>query len=130
MTEKELKKLNRYQLLELLVVQTERADDLQKKVEELEKKLEERELNFSKLGSIAEAAIQVSGVFETAQQAADMYLDSARKEAADIVANARRQASLIITHAERKVRNISKVCGQQEDCNTETGKQNINHEEA
>ena len=52
MTEKELKKLNRYQLLELLLAQTERADTLQKKVEELESKLEERELHFSELGSV------------------------------------------------------------------------------
>jgi hypothetical protein len=37
LTEKELKKLNRYQLLELLIIQTERADSLQAQVEELEK---------------------------------------------------------------------------------------------
>ena len=129
MTEKELKKLNRYQLLELLVLQTERADELQKKVEELEIKLEERELDFSKLGSIAEAAIQISGVFEASQQAADMYLNSAKKEAADIIANARSQATSIISHAERKARYISKVYAQQEDCNVETGKQNTSDEE-
>ena len=129
MTEKELRKLNRYQLLELLVLQTERADELQKKVEELEIKLEERELDFSKLGSIAEAAVQISGVFEASQQAADMYLNSAKKEAADIIANARSQAASIISHAERKVRYISKVYAQQEECNVETGKQNTSDEE-
>lgn len=45
MTEKELKKLNRYQLLELLLAQTERADTLQKKVEELESKLVHYKIN-------------------------------------------------------------------------------------
>lgn len=88
MTEKELKKLNRYQLLELLVMQTERADKLQKKVEELEQKLEERELTMSQLGSIAEAAVQVSGILEAAQKAADLYLESAKKKAEDILTRA------------------------------------------
>ena len=37
MTEKDLRKLNRYQLLELLIVQTDRADKLQAKLDELEK---------------------------------------------------------------------------------------------
>lgn len=53
MTQKELKKLNRYQLLELLVMQTERADALEKTVEELRARLEERDLRFSQMGSIA-----------------------------------------------------------------------------
>lgn len=88
MTEKELKKLNRYQLLELLVMQTERADKLQKKVEELEQKLEEREVTMSQLGSIAEAAVQVSGILEAAQKAADLYLESAKKKAEDILTRA------------------------------------------
>lgn len=107
MTEKELKKLNRYQLLELLVMQTERADELQQKVDELEKQLEEHEFNMSKLGSIAEASVQVSGVMEAAQKAADMYLESAKQQADKIVAHARRKAAVMILHAEKKVRGIS-----------------------
>lgn len=99
MTEKELKKLNRYQLLELLVAQTERADELEKKVAELEHRLEERELNMSKLGSIAEAAVQITGIMDAAQQAADMYLESAKKQADDTVAQARRQAAILIAKA-------------------------------
>ena len=39
MNEKDLKKLNRKQLLELLLKQTQRADDLQKRINELEDEL-------------------------------------------------------------------------------------------
>lgn len=116
MTEKELKKLNRYQLLELLVIQTERADKLQKKVEELEARLEERELNLSKLGSIAEAALHITGVFEASQQAADLYLESAKKQADDMLAAARCQAESMIAPAEGNVCGSSGV--QQENCDT------------
>lgn len=108
MTEKELKKLNRYQLLELLVMQTERADKLQEKVEELEARLEERNLNLSKMGSIAEAAIHINGVFEASQQAADLYLDMAKKEAKKILENACRKAAFIIKQAEANARCIKK----------------------
>ena len=107
MTEKELKQLTRYQLLELLITQTERANELEQKVEELEKQLESRNLRLSKLGSIAEAAVHISGVMEAAQQAADMYQNSAKKHADETVAKARRQAAAIIAQAEAKARSIA-----------------------
>lgn len=99
MTDKELKKLNRYQLLDLLVVQTERADRLQKQVDELEARLKERDLDFYRLGSIAEVGAKVFGVFEAAQQAADLYMESAKKQADEIMAYARRQAALMTEQA-------------------------------
>lgn len=91
MTEKELRKLNRYQLLELLIMQTERADELQKKLEDAEAQMHEQEMRFSRLGSIAEASLELAGVFETAQKAADLYLENARRQAEEIVEAARKQ---------------------------------------
>ena len=43
MTEKDVRKLNRYQLLELLIVQTERADKLQARLDALEAQMENQE---------------------------------------------------------------------------------------
>ena len=114
MTEKELKKLNRYQLLELLLVQTERADSLQQKVDQLQAKLDERELRFAKLGSIAEASGCVSGVFEAAQKAADLYLEAAKKQADELVAQARLQAAEYESRlAAAKQRNQTKAAKKQ-----------------
>ena len=127
MTEKELKKLNRYQLLELLVRQTERADQLQKKVEELEERLEARELNLSKLGSIAEAAMHITGVFEASQQAADLYLEAAKKQADDILAAARGQAESVTAKAGTDACGGSKA--QKESCAAAAGKRNENDKE-
>ena len=98
MTEKELKKLNRYQLLELLVVQTERADKLQARLDEAERQLSEQNLQMATLGSIAEASLVLKGVFQAAQDAADLYLEEAKKQADAIVAKA--QASTEETKAE------------------------------
>ena len=104
MTEKELRKLSRYQLLDLLVTQTERADELQKK---LENEFVLRDFNMSQLGSLAEASLQISGVVDAAQEAADMYLNAAQKQADLILAYARRQAASIIVKAEMQARNIA-----------------------
>ena len=98
MTEKELKKLNRYQLLELLLMQTERADELQQRLDSLHQTVRTK----GELGSIAMESIQVSGVFEAAQKAADLYLDAARAQAAEIVQAAHLQAAEIIARAERQ----------------------------
>lgn len=99
MTEKELKKLNRYQLLELLVIQTERADKLQATLDEAERRLIEQEINISSLGSIAEASLHLKGVFQAAQDAADMYIRAAKKRAEEIEEEAYRKSSEIITQA-------------------------------
>ncbi len=109
MTEKELKKLNRYQLLELLVESTKRADELQLQVNELQSKLDQQEVKMSHLGSIADAALQVNGVFDAAQKAADMYLKSAVQQADEIIAFANRQAASIVLQAEDQTRHISWV---------------------
>ena len=106
MTEKELKKLNRYQLLELLIVQTERADKLQTKLEEAEKQLNEIDLKMTSLGSIAEASLQLEGVFQAAQAAADLYIDAARKKAEGIEHAARKKAEEILSQAQAQARRI------------------------
>lgn len=106
MTEKEIKKLNRYQLLELLIVQTERADKLQAKLEEVESKLQDHELKISSLGSIAEASLQLGGVFQAAQDAADMYIAAAKKHGEEIEEAAHKKAAEILTQAQAQARRI------------------------
>ena len=106
MTEKELKKLNRYQLLELLIVQTERADKLQSKLEKVKKQHSEQDLQMTTLGSIAEASLQVSGVFQAAQKAADVYIDAAKKTAEEIEKAAHKKAAEILIQAQAQANRI------------------------
>ena len=106
MTEKDLKKLNRYQLLEMLIIQTDRADKLQAKLDATEKQLEKQELQISSLGSIAEASLQLKGVFQAAQDAADMYIDAAKKRAQEIEDAAHKKAAEILAQAQAQARRI------------------------
>lgn len=76
MTEKEFRKLNKRDLLEMLIFQTKRADDLQTALEEANEKLESREISFTNAGSLAEASIRLNGVFEAADAAIAQYFES------------------------------------------------------
>lgn len=83
MKEKDLRKLGRTELLEMLIAQSKEVmrlqaelDEANHKLDEARKKLEDRNIVISNAGSIAEAALQINGVFDTAQQAAQQYLDN------------------------------------------------------
>lgn len=78
MTTKELKKLSRAELLEMLLMQTKRVEELEAQLEDVKKQLEDKNIIIEKAGSVAEAALQLNGVFEAAQNAADQYLDNIR----------------------------------------------------
>lgn len=79
MTEQELRKLNRRDLLELLVSQGKERDALQAELEETKAALADRQLHIAEMGSIAEAALMVNSVFDTAQKAADQYLENIKQ---------------------------------------------------
>lgn len=75
----ELLKLKKYELLEIMLKQGEEIDRLRGKVEELEKALDQRKFDLENAGSIAEASLKVTKVFEEAEKAAQIYLDNIRR---------------------------------------------------
>lgn len=76
MTDKELKKLSRSDLLQMLVDQGRELRELKEKYAVSEAALADRTIRLDQAGSIAEAALQLSGVFEAAQEACRQYTDS------------------------------------------------------
>ena len=76
--EKELKRMNRRELLELLVAQSRENDRLRQEADAAKRALEERAICIEQAGSIADAAMQLNHVFTAAQQAADQYLENIR----------------------------------------------------
>lgn len=85
MTDKDLRRLNRAELLDILYEQRKRYEDSLAENQALRQQLEDRTLRIASAGSIAEAAIQVNGVFEAAQAAADQYLASVKAATAEMV---------------------------------------------
>ena len=75
-TGKNIKRLNRRELLEMLVIQSRRVEQLEQEVAELKQRLEDKQLSIRDCGSIAQASLQISGIFDAAQAAADQYLEN------------------------------------------------------
>ena len=75
-SDRELRRLSRAELLEILIALMKEKEELQQQLKETEKRLADRTLDIQNAGSIAQAAIKVNGVFEAAQRAADQYLEN------------------------------------------------------
>lgn len=85
MTDRELRKLSRAELLELLLEQMRENERLQTELETARKQLAEKKLEIDEAGSIAEASLRLNGVFQAAQDACAQYIEnieqlSARQE--------------------------------------------------
>ena len=76
MTDKELKKLSRVDLLEMLVSQSKEIERLQALLDEANAKLDSRVIAISEAGSIANASLQLNSVFTAAEEAASQYLEN------------------------------------------------------
>lgn len=81
MTEKELRRLSRRELLEMLITRTIENERLTEELQQARKELSDRELIQDRAGSMAEAALQLNGVFEAADRAAREYLENIRRMA-------------------------------------------------
>lgn len=80
MKEKELQKLKRIELYEILLAQSEEIDRLRDELEETKVKLQEKGIKIAEAGSLAEASLRLTKVFEEAQKAADLYLYNIRNK--------------------------------------------------
>lgn len=105
MTNKELKRLGRRDLLEMLVQLQQQNEALQEKVTVLEDRLNSRTIEMENAGTMAQAAMVLNGVFESADKAAAQYLENIRRggEQQDrIVFEAEQKAKEILENAERE----------------------------
>ena len=91
MTDKDLKKLSRAQLLEMLLVQTREVERLREKLTKAETLLSDRYMKYVDAGNLAEAMVKVNGVMEAAQAAAQQYLDNITEMEQDVREYCRRQ---------------------------------------
>ena len=78
MTERELRRLSRSDLLELLLAQRKENEQLRCVLDETQAKLADRKIKIDNAGSIADAALQLSGIFEAAQDSCQSYIDNIR----------------------------------------------------
>ena len=83
MNEKDFRKLKRVELYEIMLAQAEEIDDLRAKLAAAKKELKNKRIDIQRSGSIAEASLKLTKIFEEAQKAADLYLCNIKKETGD-----------------------------------------------
>ena len=81
MKDKDLRKLSRSDLLKLLMDQMEENRLLKLQLESAMAQLENQNLQLLEAGTLAEAALRLSGIFEAADAAANAYLSNIRRMA-------------------------------------------------
>ena len=113
MTEQDLKKLRREDLIEIIYKLQENEQQLNEKLEAAQKQLNDKNLKISESGSIAEATARLNGLFEAAQATADDYVAQVRLKNADaetqretMLAEATQKADQLVKDASGKADRI------------------------
>lgn len=78
MTDRQLRKLKRSDLLKLLLEEKKENEALRAQMQQIQTQLENKQLHIDQSGSLAEAALKLGGVFEAAETACQYYTDNIR----------------------------------------------------
>lgn len=131
MTDRELRKLSRAELLGLLLEESRENERLREQLNQANQALIGKNIALTKAGSIAEAALALNGVFNAAEQAAQQYLDNiqrlsgeqqtlcqrmedeARQKAEEMLAETRRRCSRMEAEAPAKCEEMTASAQQQ-----------------
>ena len=100
MMTKELRKLSRRELVDIIYQLKKNEQQMQEEIAALQEALQDKRIHISSAGSIAQAAVEISQVMAAAQEAADLYLQEieARKAAVE------EECAKMIEDAKKKVR--------------------------
>lgn len=96
MVDKELKRMKRADLLDILLQQNREIDRLQQELKIANQQLANRQIKIETCGSIAEASLILNGVFETAQAACQQYIENIKQRS--------EQQERICTEMERRTK--------------------------
>lgn len=117
MTEKELRRLSRADLLEMLIAQSEELREVKERLKTAETALASRVIEINTAGSIAEASLRLNGVFEAAQAACEQYIENVRllSERSQMICRqmekeSRQQAEQLLEQTRRKCEQLEAQC--------------------
>lgn len=88
MNQKELKRLSRSDLLEMMLGLSRENERLESELRQTKLQLENRTLKVEESGSLAEAVLSLNGVFQAAQAACDQYYFNVRSQADQLLVQA------------------------------------------
>lgn len=109
MTDKEFKRLSRSQLIDIIYQLQLKQNELEEENRKLKAEVGDKRIRLREAGNIAEAALAMHNVMQSAQDAANQYLEEIRamkKETAEncnrILEKAKQEAAAIMARANQK----------------------------
>jgi cell division septum initiation protein DivIVA len=109
MTDKEFKRLSRSQLIDIIYQLQLKQKELEEENRKLKAEVGDKRIRLREAGNIAEAALAMHNVMQSAQDAADQYLEEIRamkQETAEacnrILEKAKQEAAAIVARANQK----------------------------
>ena len=102
MISKELKRLSRRELVDIIYQLKKNEQEMQEEIEFIKNELQDKRIRISTAGSIADAAMSVTNVFSAAQMTADLYL----REISCMREDTEKECAKKVEEAEKKVRDI------------------------
>lgn len=78
MTDRQLRKASRVDLLKLLLEERKEKEDLRQQLLQTQEQLQQRKIAIDQSGTLAEAALKLSGIFDAAQTACQYYTENIR----------------------------------------------------
>ena len=109
MTDKEFKRLNRAQLIDIIYQLQIKQKELEDENLQLKEELADKRIRLRQAGNIAEAALSIHDVLQTAQDAATLYLEEIRTMQAEVeeecrqtLKKARQEAAAIVERASKQ----------------------------
>lgn len=113
MISKELKKLSRRELMDIIYQMKKNEQQMQDEIASLQEALQEKRIRLSTAGSIAEAAASITNIFSAAQRTADLYLheiscmkDDTQKECTKIIEEANKTVARIYSDGENRYKDL------------------------
>ena len=117
MISKELKRLSRRELVDIIYQLKKNEQEKQAEIAALEEALQEKRIRVSVAGSIAEAATDITQIFSTAQRTADLYLheissmkEDTEHECAAMIENAQKKVDDILSEGEKQLAELNARC--------------------
>ena len=109
MISKELKKMSRRELMDIIYQMKKNEQQMQEEIASLQEALQDKRLRLSIAGSVAEAAASITNIFSAAQMTADLYLqeiscmkEETERECAEKIEEANRTVAKIMSDGKKQ----------------------------
>lgn len=135
MNDKELRKASRKELLEIILAQTNRIEELEIALDDVSKKLNSKKIIMKESGSLAEATLKLSEIFEHADLVAKEYLEKVKENCLVMEKETKKECrelkKKMITETEKKCQKLEEQAKKQitqKEKKSKNKKANINEE--